>query len=90
MNEKTEKIKRLMDERSAFRRYSFYKGFLITNGDLLPIGDYPFYENHWSDYNIGAYTLRVHNEIKLTTYDGESGSWFIIGHAYNPFTVEYE
>lgn len=90
MNEKTEKIKKLMDENSAFRRYSFYKGFLITDAELSPVGEYPFYENYWTDYNIGAYTLRVHNEIKLTTYDGESGSWFIIGHAYNPFTMAYQ
>ena len=90
MNERAEHIKKLMDENSAFRRYSFYKGFLITDAELNAIGDYPFYDNYWTDYKLGAYTLRVHNEIKLTTFDGKSGQWFIIGHAYNPFTMEYE
>ena len=80
-------LRTTLDARPDLQPYLFCRGFLITDQDL-DTSDYPFY-NNWSKTEIGyGYTAYVHHLQKTTLYETEDKSFYLIGHAYNPFTME--
>lgn len=44
--------------------------------------------SNWNRKRICNYTLFVHPDQKYHVYDAEDGAWLLVGHAYNPFTME--
>ena len=79
-------LKEELNDRPGLQRYLFCRGFLITDS-AVRLEEYPFYDN-WTRYDIRGYHAYVHNLQKITVYDDDKYTVFLIGHAYNPFTME--
>ena len=43
---------------------------------------------NWNRKQLLDYTLFVHPEQKFHVYSSENAAWLLVGHAYNPFTME--
>lgn len=82
-------LKKLLDEKPNIRKHLFEKGFLITDADIENTEKYPFY-NNWTKTVIGNYNFLVYNSSKLYTHSIDGKVGFLIGHAYNPFTMDYD
>ena len=82
------RLKDVLDNEPDVRNHLFEKGYLITDAQLSVSSDeYPFYGN-WISKHLGEYTFWVYNTVPFyaVSYDGRD--FFLIGHAYNPFTME--
>lgn len=82
-------LKDILDNKPNVQKHLFEKGFLITNAEISNVNDYPFYGN-WNKTVIGDYNFWIYNSVKLYTYDFNGKTIFLIGHAYNPFTMDYD
>ena len=78
-----------MTNKKEMQQYLYIRGFLITDDKNIDIEKYPFYGN-WNANRIGCYSLYINNFQRLYTYECSNKVYFIIGHAYNPFTGEYK
>lgn len=68
----------------------FIRGFLITDKKIERMDDFPFYGN-WKVEKHKGYFFMAHHLTGMHIYDDKKGdSYFIMGHAYNPLTMEYE
>ena len=85
--ELTQRVKSILDEKPALRQYLFVRGFLMSSKAQKEQG-YPFY-GAWTHTEFSGYHFYVHPEQKLHIVSGTERSCFLIGHAYNPFTMEY-
>lgn len=79
-------LKSELDGRPDLQKYLFCRGFLITDS-VVNLSEYPFYGN-WIEHEISGYSVYVHNLQKITTYTDGKRNFFLIGHAYNPFSTE--
>lgn len=83
-------IKQMIKEKEDLQKYLFVRGLLVTDRSDIDCNSFPFYGN-WIKQPIGnslfAYT---HKWQKTTTLEKNNKSFFICGHAYNPFTMEYK
>ena len=62
----------------------YTNGFLITDWDGEVADEYPFYGN-WSVEHIGNYQIYTHKNAILTTHKSSDASFFMVGHAVDPF-----
>jgi len=83
------KLKAQLDLRPDLQKYLFIRGFLITTEDISDISSFPFYGN-WNKEKVDNYYFMIHNLLNVYYYDINGITFFLIGHAYNPFTMEYE
>lgn len=74
--------------RRDLQRHLFEKGFLITNAALPSLAAYPFYGN-WSALQVKSFRILVHGGAGRYTYEKDGAVYFLIGHAYNPFSMEW-
>lgn len=85
-----EKFKKMINTNIELQKYLFVRGFLLTNKNDLKIEKYPFY-NQWIKKAIrGDYCAFVHKLQRVITYDMDDKTFFLFGHAYNPFTMEID
>ena len=84
-----EEMKQILDQNPKYKVDLFKRGFLITNDGSINLSEYPFYDN-WSKQELGDYFVYIHNKQKLYTYEEQEKLFFLIGHAYNPFTLEID
>lgn len=80
---------RQLDNDGEIRVHLFEKGFLITDADNLQMEKYPFYSN-WRverQYNFNFFT---HKNTQAFFYEKNGNTFFLIGHAYNPYTMDYQ
>ena len=84
----TEQIKGILDVNVALRDNLFAYGFLFTDSQVNE-KEYPFYDN-WEKKIVNQYTLLVHKKQKSYVCSLEQNCFVLIGHAYNPFTLQYE
>lgn len=82
-------LKELLANKPTIQKHLFECGFLITTDALSPEDDFPFYGN-WIQTDIQGYTFLLHNRAKLHTFKHLGNTFFLIGHAYNPFSLEHE
>ncbi len=75
----------LLDKRPDLRDYLFCRGFLLTDAKV-DIHSFPFYGN-WNTTQIGHYFAYTHRLQKVTVVERVGRSFFLFGHAYNPFTM---
>jgi hypothetical protein len=80
-------LKELLDDNVQYQNALFKRGFLITSKRDININEYPFYDN-WGVTEIGVYSFIVHKNQSLYTLKANNRTYFLIGHAYNPFTME--
>ncbi len=81
-------LKQLLDTTPNLQKHLFEKGYLITNADIKDTNNYPFYGN-WNNTTVGDFNFWVYNSAKLFTYDFNGNTAFLIGHAYNPYTMDW-
>lgn len=80
---------KMLNNNSNLKKDLFIRGFLITNKRIEDISDFPFYGN-WRVIESSGYYFMAHNLTGMHMYVTEEGNtFFIMGHAYNPFTMEY-
>ena len=80
-------LKSMLDRRRDLQPYLFCRGFLVTD-QALDTSAFPFYGN-WQEAPVrGAYRAYTHKLAKTTVVNRGERSFFLCGHAYNPFTME--
>lgn len=83
-------LKETLDDREDLQKHLFTKGFLITENDEINIGtEFPFYDN-WDKTKVGKYNFIKHKNQNCFFNKIADVNFFLVGHAYNPFTMEYE
>ena len=80
-------LKDQLDQQKDMQQYLFDKGFLITNSTDIACSEYPFYGN-WYTTKVRNFIILHHKNAKLHLKETEQHSFFIIGHAFNPYTME--
>lgn len=83
---KMDTLKNQLDSRSDLQMYLYCRGFLITD-TRIPNEVYPFYGN-WNCYTVHNYYVYLHKLQKITIYTQDKTTYLLIGHAYNPFSLE--
>ncbi len=82
----------MLEEKPELRQYLFIRAFLLTD-KVLDLDSFPFYGN-WNYVKLGRYYAYTHNTLKLhyvkKTVDKEDRFFILFGHAYNPFSMEWE
>ena len=86
--ESIKEFKKMMESRPDLQKYLFIRGFLLTD-EKVDLSAFPFY-GHWNATPIGSYTAYTHELQKASVYSTSDKHFFILGHAYNPFTMEIE
>jgi len=82
-------LKNTLNKRVDLQKYLYTRGFLITDSKLdIHKEGYPFYGN-WHFQKVKKYKIGVHEDLKLFILEKSEISFFLIGHAYNPFTMDY-
>ena len=76
----------MLDSRQDLQEYLYCRGFLLTDRNIRT-DKYPFYSN-WKKYSINGYKAYVHYLQTVTIYENDIRSLLLIGHAYNPYTME--
>ena len=80
-----EEMKKTLEGYPGFQNRLYCKGFLITNERQNINAGYPFYSN-WTERTIGtSFYMYTHEETYAYTYKKDDISYFIIGHAYDPY-----
>lgn len=82
-------LKNILDDKPNVQKHLFEKGFLITNAEIHNTDEYPFYGN-WKKKVIGDYNFWTYHSVELYTYKITERTFFLIGHAYNPYTMDYD
>lgn len=82
-------IQKLLEQNPELKFDLFIRGFLITNKQIDSLDEFPFYGN-WSQQKCGDYYLLKHSHANIYTYtNSKKLTFFICGHAYDPFTMKY-
>lgn len=79
-------LKDILDTKANIQKHLFEKGYLITTSEINNPLEYPFYGN-WTKSVIGSFNFWVYKTVNLFTLDFSQGTLFLIGHAYNPYTM---
>lgn len=82
-------LKDQLDKREELRDLLYVRGYLITTKEPENLREYPFYGN-WLIDKAGDYYICHHKKLLLTTYEENGRKYFLLGHAYNPFSMEID
>lgn len=82
-------IKNVLKNNKDLQKHLFVRGFLISNQEIKDTTDFPFYGN-WRSEKHGNFWYMAHNLTGMHIYENNGKVFFIMGHAYNPFTMEHE
>lgn len=86
MTDKTD-IEKLIAEKPEFGELIFQRGFLITN-DELDITTVDFCRD-WISHKAGSFNIYVHRNTEYYAVSDNGIDYFLIGHAYNPFSKSF-
>lgn len=81
-------FQQMIEKRADLQQYLFKRGFLLTDAEI-DLSTFPFY-GHWNSTLVGSYSAYTHELQKASVYEKEGKHFFLLGHAYNPFTMEIE
>lgn len=79
----------MLEKNPHLKRDLFIRGFLITNRKINDLSQFPFYNNWKCEEHAGFYFL-AHALTGMHVIERNGNVFFIMGHAYNPFTMEIE
>ena len=87
-------MEQVLSEYPQYRDKLFCRGFLITDQNDLDLSCYPFY-GKWNRRIIKTskgndISLLTHRQARIYIYEDEGVAYFLVGHAYNPYSMEYE
>ena len=81
-------LKQQLNTKPNLQKHLFERGYLITDDDYSgALHDYPFYGN-WKEYVFGDYRFYVYQTVSAFFQQIGNRTFFLIGHAYNPYTME--
>ncbi len=87
---KTLIMKSALDVRPDLQKFLFRRGFLISRNSFDDIIEqFPFYGN-WTSIQLGEYHFMAHKDTGFHYCVTDHATYFIMGHCYNPFTMEHE
>jgi len=89
MDKYAEQLKIMLDEAPHMQKHIFEKGFLITDAEIENENEFPFYGN-WDKTVVGGFSFWLFRGVKLYTAVCGESTLFLIGHAYNPYSMDYE
>lgn len=85
-----EEMKDLFLKYPQYKNQLYIRGFLITNDRQTRLDEYPFYSN-WGETIVESngvnYYIYTHKETNCYVYNDNKRSYYIIGHAYDPFNM---
>lgn len=88
MNNK--QFEQMLEQHPQLKQDVFIRGFLITDRELKNLKDFPFYGNWQEKVHCGWHFL-THRLTGCHIHEDEKGNvFFLMGHAYDPFAMEYE
>ena len=81
-------MEKVLIDTPQFRDRLYCRGFLITSESQRVGEQYPFYGN-WSECKVesGKVHIYFHKETSVYTYVDNDITYFLIGHAYDPFNM---
>ena len=85
-----QEVQVLLNQHTEYRRFLYRRGFLITNHSVHDLDQYPFYGNWASQPLCGDFLIYVHQDTRAFIHTVEGRTYFLIGHAYDPFTMLYQ
>ena len=80
-------IKTILEENPDLRQYLFIRGFLVTSNPDIPAEGFPFYGS-WNHKAWCSLHFWTHPLTGFHTWERNGKLFFLLGHAYNPFTME--
>lgn len=80
-------IKSILQQHEDLRGNLFIRGFLVTSEISIPAYDFPFYDK-WKHTQWGDIHFWVHPLTGFHLFSNGDHCFFLLGHAYNPFTME--
>ena len=80
-------IKTILEENPDLRSNLFIRGFLLTTNPEIPAEGFPFYGS-WNRKTWGNLHFWTHPLTGFHTWERNGKLFFLLGHAYNPFTME--
>ncbi len=86
MNENWSYIKENIERFPEYKSSLFEQGFLITNQNLAIGNTFPFWGNWRQIILSNSFYIWLHCRQKLYTTEKDGILYFLIGHAYNPFS----
>lgn len=82
-------LKEKLNANPDLQKYLFIRGFLISDKDVENTEAFPFYGN-WKKEKHGQYWYLAHNLTGMHFYEDDEGRvFFLMGHAYNPCSMEH-
>lgn len=85
---KREELQKLLQQRPDLRGDLFIRGFLITTRKPFNLDTFPFYGN-WTRQQFLHFSIYGHRDAGVHLYRASTDRcFFILGHAYDPFTME--
>lgn len=85
----TDEIRNRLDQDPEYREILFRRGYLFTDRKLDDTSKFPFY-GQWKEFSAGKYWLYVHSAQTVYSYEEGSVRVILVGHAYNPFDMQYK
>jgi hypothetical protein len=88
--EKTDSLKKRLDARKDLQGKLFVRSWLLTEKPFTDkLNDFPFY-GHWKEEKVGRFYLMVQEKASVHHVTVDGITFFLFGHCYNPFTMEWE
>ena len=81
----------MLEKKPYLKDDLFIRGFLISDDLSLKEKEelFPFYGN-WNSSVFGSYLFLTHSKTTTCFYESGGSVFFIMGHAYNPFTMKHK
>lgn len=83
-------LQKMISDKPEVAEYLFVRGFLLSTDSNIDLTGFPFY-NNWNKKEItkGFYAY-THFKQNAYAVDVSGNTFFLFGHAYNPFTMEID
>lgn len=79
----------LIKEKPQYEELLFSKGYMITDDHDIDKSLHPFCRKDWIVDHLYDFDIWHDSRLKLFECRKEDGIYFMLGHAYNPFTMDY-
>lgn len=82
-------IKAVLAENPHLQQYLYVRAFLLADRDDLNMEEFPFMGNWKKQALRNGFVAYTHKWQTVTAVERENRTFFLFGHAYNPFTMQY-
>lgn len=83
-------LKEKLNSRPDLQHFLFCRGWLISRKPLdKKMDDFPFY-GHWNSKEAAGWHFMTHEDTCCHIYADKKRTYFLMGHCYNPFTMQWE